>query len=68
MGAISCGSDANIIEEFFMPFYKSAGYLEMNYIGHIHTWISEKEPNAAVRKRVAAYSDKIKELKLLQST
>jgi hypothetical protein len=68
MGAISCGSDANRIEAFFMPFYKSAAYLGMNYIGDIHTWISEEEPNAAVRKRVAAYLTKIKELKLLQST
>lgn len=41
MAAISCGSDSTEVEGFFVPFMNSAGYLGMNYAGHIHTWVDE---------------------------
>ena len=41
MGVISCGSDAEYIEGFEMPFKESANYLGMIYLGHLHTWLSE---------------------------
>jgi len=61
-GAISCGSDSKEWDGFFMPFEKSSAYLGMHYIGDIHTWISDDQPEATVIKRVADFSDKIKEL------
>lgn len=41
MGAISCGSDDDEIEGFFVPFVSSAEYLGMEYAGHTHTWIGQ---------------------------
>jgi len=41
MGVISCGSDAEYIEGFEMPFKESANYLGMTYLGHLHTWLRE---------------------------
>jgi multimeric flavodoxin WrbA len=39
LGAICCSSDKEIYPGFFMPFERSAQYLDMVYIGHCHTWI-----------------------------
>jgi len=41
MGVISCGSDAQYIEGFEMPFKESANYLGMTYLVHLHTWLRE---------------------------
>ncbi|WP_237144894.1 flavodoxin family protein, partial [Pontibacter pamirensis] len=41
MAMISCGSDAVLINGFKMPFVETARYLEMNYLGDIHTWLEE---------------------------
>ncbi len=60
MAAISCGSDAIINEGFFIPFEKSAGYLGMNYFGHIHTWIEENDPSDSTIKLIQDFSEKLK--------
>lgn len=39
MGVLSCGSDQTLFDGFTMPFEQTANYLEMNYKGHLHTWI-----------------------------
>lgn len=36
MGVMSCGSDAEIKDGFYMPFVESAAYLGMTYIGDVH--------------------------------
>ena len=63
-GAISCGSDSTQWDGFFMPFKNSSAYLGMNYIGNIHTWINEEQPDADVVKLVGDFSKKIKEIKM----
>lgn len=63
MGAISCGSDKNEIEGFFLPFKRSAEYLGMQYVGDVHTWISEVDPDAQVKNLVKHYSNQIKKLR-----
>ena len=63
MGAISCGSDKNEIEGFFLPFRRSAEYLGMQYVGDIHTWISEVDPDVQVKNLVKHYSNQIKKLR-----
>ena len=39
MVVVSCGSDSELFEGFTMPFIKSAEYLNMKYLGHLHTWL-----------------------------
>lgn len=41
--AVCCSSDGEEHEGFFMPFEKTAGYLDMNYGGEIHTWIEDDQ-------------------------
>ncbi len=40
MGVIACGSSKDEIEAFFIPFQKTAQYLNMTYIGDVHLWIN----------------------------
>jgi len=37
MAAISCSNGNNLEENFWLPFSKSAEYLGMKYLGHLHT-------------------------------
>ena len=59
MAAISCGSYNFENGDFFFPFENSAKYLEMNYIGHTHTWISEYAPSKAVIELIKEFSKKL---------
>lgn len=56
MAAISCGSDDNEIEGFFVPFQKSADYLGMTYIGNIHTWIESSHPPEIVWNLISEFA------------
>jgi multimeric flavodoxin WrbA len=47
LAVISCGSDQEISDGFIMPFEQSANYLNMEYVGHLHTWL---EPNRKFSK------------------
>lgn len=60
MAVLSCGSDDNQVEGFFIPFEKSAEYLGMNYLGQVHTWINEKEPANVVLALIKEFSVKLK--------
>ena len=42
MAMISCGSDEEEVEGFEVPFRESAGYLGMEYLGNIHTWVEDE--------------------------
>lgn len=48
VAAISCGSWDDCPSGFFDPFRLSAEYLDMQYLGDQHVWITDKE--AAVSK------------------
>ncbi|MFH6770292.1 flavodoxin family protein [Gaetbulibacter aquiaggeris] len=63
MAAISCGSDSHENEGFFIPFEKSAEYLGMNYFGHIHTWIEEKEPSDSTLDLIKDFSKNLSKCK-----
>lgn len=41
MAVLSCGSDKELIFDFYMPFKASANYLGMHYTGDVHCWIDE---------------------------
>ncbi len=60
MAVISCGSDSFENEGFFIPFEKSAEYLGMSYLGHIHTWIEENDPSNPVLELIKDFSKKLK--------
>jgi len=42
MALISCSGHDDLVEGFSMPFKESANYLNMDYLGEIHTWIDDK--------------------------
>ena len=46
---VACSSDESVYEHFFMPFEKTATYLEMEWCGGVHTWIEEDQLPSAVR-------------------
>ena len=56
MAAISCGSDDNEVEGFFVPFQKSADYLGMTYVGNIHTWIESNHPPEIVWNLISEFA------------
>jgi len=60
MAAISCGSERLETEGFFIPFEESAAYLGMGYLGHIHTWIEEKDPSHSVLRIIKEFSEELK--------
>jgi len=52
MYAIACSSDETAYEGFFLPFERTAEYLEMKWGGGIHTWMVEEKVPDAVRLRL----------------
>lgn len=56
MGVISCGSDAEIKDGFYMPFKESAAYLGMIYIGDVHGWVDEKGISEEVKNKIRSFS------------
>ena len=52
IAVISCGSDNEQNESFFLPFEKSETYLDMNYIGHIHTRLESNEIPPEVEMKI----------------
>jgi multimeric flavodoxin WrbA len=60
MAAISCGSEPDETEGFFVPFKESAGYLGMHYLGHVHTWIEDSYPSPTVLTIIKEFSEELK--------
>ncbi|MFK7774262.1 MAG: flavodoxin family protein [Saprospiraceae bacterium] len=57
--ALCCSSDEEEHEGFFMPFEKTAGYLDMIYGGNVHTYdVDEKIPEE-VKNQLLDFCDKI---------
>jgi multimeric flavodoxin WrbA len=42
MAALCCASDEEEYPGFFMPFERSADYLDMTYLGNLHTWVDNE--------------------------
>ena len=59
MVALSCGSEAEEVEGFFIPFSRSAEYLGMKYTGNIHTWIEDELPTKEVKDRIMEFAAKL---------
>jgi multimeric flavodoxin WrbA len=59
MSVISCGSDAKIFEGFDMPFRESANYLNMDYVGHSHTWLEDEKISETVNKNIQEFVKRI---------
>ncbi len=52
MICVSCGSDSEEVEGFFIPFEKSADYLGMAYLGHLHAWVSSDNISESVENSI----------------
>ncbi|MGY3795347.1 flavodoxin family protein [Aquimarina sp. 433] len=60
MAMISCSNDDDRVEEFSMPFSRSAAYLGMEYVGDVHAWIKNNELSSEVKEKINAFALKIK--------
>ena len=60
LASLSCGSDAEEVVGFHTPFELSAAYLDMQYIGAVHTWIAEEDIETEVLERIEDFAKKIK--------
>lgn len=60
MAAICCSSNGEVYPGFFMPFARTADYLDMNYLGDCHTWIENGEVPAGVHHHLDQLISKIK--------
>lgn len=52
MKVICCSSDHNEYPEFWLPFQRSAEYLGMKYLGHVHSWVEDDEIPETVKTRL----------------
>ena len=60
MAMISCSYTDDRHESFALPFSESANYLGMNYLGDIHTWVSDPENiSEEVVDKIAAFLTKL---------
>jgi len=60
MATVACGSEEGEIEGFFIPFRKSADYLEMKYLGDVHTWIGREGLSEKVKKIIINFVNNFK--------
>lgn len=59
MAVVSCGSDNDLKDGFYMPFIESAAYLGMNYRGNVHGWITENKMTAEVESQLKHFSKEL---------
>ncbi len=62
MAAFCCGSDADEIESFFLPFELTAGYLGMHYLGQLHAWIEEEEIEELVKEKLIQFMNSFEDV------
>lgn len=58
MAVVSCSNENEVFERFEMPFEKSAEYLGMDYLGHLHTWIYQDEFSEEVSLCIEQFAKK----------
>lgn len=59
MALISCASEAEMIEEFPMPFKRSADYLGMTFLGNVHGFMRDGELPSIVKSDIRRFVDTI---------
>ncbi|MFK8005483.1 MAG: flavodoxin family protein [Saprospiraceae bacterium] len=59
MFALCCSSDEEEHKGFFMPFEKTADYLDMIYGGEVHTYIVDEKIPEEVQSRLLDFCNKI---------
>ncbi|WP_298314531.1 flavodoxin family protein [uncultured Aquimarina sp.] len=60
MAMISCSNDDDRVDEFHLPFSRSAAYLGMDYLGDVHACVNNKELSVEVKEKIDALALKIK--------
>lgn len=60
IAVVSCGSDEKLDLKFASPFEQSATYMNMKFLGHLHTWIATGEIPLPVRRRLDGYIELLK--------
>lgn len=60
MAVVSCGSDDDLKDGFYMPFIESAKYLGMTYRGNVHGWITNSEMTSEVENNLKQFSKELK--------
>ncbi|MDH7447313.1 flavodoxin family protein [Aquimarina sp. 2201CG14-23] len=60
MAMMSCSNDDDRVDEFNLPFSRSAEYLGMEYLGDIHTWVKNQELPIEVKEKINAFALNIK--------
>lgn len=58
MGVISCSNENKVFKGFVMPFERSADYLGMTYIGHLHTWVNNRNVSEEVELLIKEFTSK----------
>jgi hypothetical protein len=61
MALISCASESEMIEEFPMPFKRSADYLGMKYLGNVHGFIKDGALPLEVKNDIRRFVDIIQQ-------
>jgi len=56
MAALCCASDEEEYPGFFMPFERSADYLDMTYLGRLHTWVENENIPVTVRDNIERFA------------
>ncbi|MEM9686546.1 MAG: NAD(P)H-dependent oxidoreductase [Bacteroidota bacterium] len=62
MMVISCGSSA-LDYDFYMPFRKTAEYLEMKYVGELHGWMTSDTVPEEVKIKIETFREHLKALR-----
>ena len=58
MAIVSCSNENMFFNGFTMPFKKSADYLGMQYLGHIHTWVKNENVHEDVKNIIKDFAQK----------
>ena len=60
LGVLACSSNQEEYPEFWIPFQRSADYLDMKYLGHVHTWIENGEVPLILHPALQSFSETLK--------
>lgn len=58
MAIVSCSNENLVFNGFSMPFEKSAEYLGMEYLGHLHTWTDTRKVSEEVKLIIKEFVSK----------
>lgn len=58
MAVVSCSNSDEVSDGFTMPFERSAEYLGIDYLGHLHTWVDNQTISEEVMLRIKQFASK----------